>query len=484
MGARPAAHHPGRLRRLHGRVGAGIFGPARAGRDRRGVGLPDPDRHAHRVGQRLPHRAAGLHLADQGASEDPAKAARRRVRPVQPDPHGRRALAPRGAEGGAPDHPLGRAPGVSRPPGRAPDRRSAESGDAGTDEAPRVGAGAPGRDRRAPAHASGALRGRAQRLRVDRRLEGHGPPRATRATRRHVRRGRRVAPRHRRRRGGRRPHGRVPRGRGPRAAGRRPRRRRTGPARGGRGRGQARRHARAPALPPARVDVPGGGHLVRAQDLRDPLPRVEQGHEPQQLHRAHGRPLSRLRHGRRQDPPPGERRSVRPRHPRPRLRPHARRRQHAAAGVLPAPRRLHAATREREDRGRADAVLGVPRRAHPAGAHRRRHHRRPAHRPPGDDPLRGDLLGGGERGAAQGRAGRHHGRGGARGLHRPAVHPEPHADRGQRVERSTCASAAGSSTTTPSGSATAPRRPTSARCASSASGGRTAASSSCRRSSG
>ena len=180
VGARPAARHPGRLRRLPGRVGAGLPGPARADRDRRGVGLPGPDRHAHRVGQRLPHRPAGLHLPDQGASQDPAKADRRRLRSVQPDGHGHRALASRGAEGGAPDAPLGRAPGVPRHPGHAPDRRPAGSGDAGAGQAPGLRAGAPGRDRRAPARTPDALRGRAQRLRVDRSARGsRSPPRSS-----------------------------------------------------------------------------------------------------------------------------------------------------------------------------------------------------------------------------------------------------------------------------------------------------------------
>ena len=105
VGARPAARHPGRLRRLHGRMGAGLPGPGRADRDRRGVGLPAPDRHAHRVGQRLSHRPAGLYLPDQGASQDSAKADRRRLRAVQPDAHGHRAVVPRGAEGRAADAP-------------------------------------------------------------------------------------------------------------------------------------------------------------------------------------------------------------------------------------------------------------------------------------------------------------------------------------------------------------------------------------------
>ena len=54
-----------------------------------------------------------------------------------------------------------------------------------------------------------------------------------------------------------RPHGRVLRATRSSAAGRRPRGRRPGAAGGRRGRGPSPRHARAPALPPAGLDLPG-----------------------------------------------------------------------------------------------------------------------------------------------------------------------------------------------------------------------------------
>ena len=136
----------------------------------------------------------------------------------------------------------------------------------------------------------------------------------------------------------------------------------------------------------------------------------------------------------RRDPPAGARRLVRPRGAGSRLRADARRRQHAAARVLPAARRVHGAARERRRRGRPDAVLRVPRRADAHRADRRRDDRPAAHRPPGADALRRHLLGRRQRGPPQARARHGHDRGVAQRLHDPPLHQGPHGHRGHRVE--------------------------------------------------
>ena len=227
-----------------------------------------------------------------------------------------------------------------------------------------------------------------------------------------------------------------------------------------------------------------GGHLVRAQDLRLPLARSRTRRRTSTATSASWAARYRVRDtAAGKILPAASPAAARPRHPRPRLRAHARRRQHAAAGVLPAARRLHVAARERPDRGRADAVLGVrgasTRLERIAGGTTDVQHI--VHQ--GMTRFGATSWVGASAVLRKTRAGRHRRRGAARRLHRSAATSRTARSPRTASRPSICACAAGSCTTTQSGSATAPRRRTSARCASSASGGRTAASSSCRRSS-
>ena len=157
-----------------------------------------------------------------------------------------------------------------------------------------------------------------------------------------------------------RPHRDVSRERGPAPPGLRFR---SGGQRGARGRpqrGNPSRRSDSPALPASGVDVPGRGDELRAQALRVALERAEQGLEPQQLHRPHGGQLSggacsvraraRLLHPERG----GSRGS------RPRLHPHARRRQPPTPRVLLSPR-PRARTERAPPRGdRPDPLQRLP----------------------------------------------------------------------------------------------------------------------------
>ena len=115
--------------------------------------------------------------------------------------------------------------------------------------------------------------------------------------------------------------------------------------------------------------------------------------------------------------------------PRRRLRAHARRRQHAAAGVLPAPRPPSCSnprTRgSRSCRRRTRAYRGAPTRLERiAGGTTDVQHI--VHQ--GMTLFGATSWVGASAVLRKARAGRHHGRGGATTrLHRPAVHPEPHA---------------------------------------------------------
>ena len=209
---------------------------------------------------------------------------------------------------------------------------------------------------------------------------------------------------------------------------------------------------------------------LRAQALRLALARAEQGDEPQQLHRPDGRPLPRSAR------PPAARSTFRCAAatfdldgPRPRLRAHARRRQHAAAGVLPAARRLHASSprtpTSRSSQTPYSAYRGAPTRLERiAGATTDLQHI--VHQ--GMTHYGATFWVGANAVLRKPRSTTSWSRSRTTGFTDPPLHPGPHGHRGHRVDASTCASTAGGSTTTPSGSATAPRRPTSARCASSA----------------
>ena len=201
-----------------------------------------------------------------------------------------------------------------------------------------------------------------------------------------------------------------------------------------------RRRRRADPQPPALpapatdLDLRREDHQLPAQALRLAVARAQQGDEPEQLHRAHGRQLPRGGRPRRRPCTAAHRRRARPRGPQPRLRPHPGRRQPPAAGVLPADRAPAPAGRARARRGRPGAVHVLPGRGDPPRAHRRRDDRPAVHGPSGDDPLRRDVLGRRQRGPAQARDRRP-----ARGLPRrrlgdQPLHLRPHGHRGHGVE--------------------------------------------------
>ena len=162
--------------------------------------------------------------------------------------------------------------------------------------------------------------------------------------------------------------------------------------------------------------------------------RAEQGHEPEQLHRAHGRQLQGGRHADGHRP-----RGVRP--PPATLTvpdPDYVLTLDADSVLLPeyTVRILHLMEQSAHaDVGVAQTPVQLLSRLGDAHrAHRRGDHRSAAHRPSGHDPLRRDLLGRGQRHPAQ--AGpRGHRRDRPRGrLGDPPLHPGPHGHRGHRVD--------------------------------------------------
>ncbi len=107
-----------------------------------------------------------------------------------------------------------------------------------------------------------------------------------------------------------------------------------------RGRRSGQAHDRPPgsAVPPARVDLPGQGLELHPQALRVAVGRAQQGDEPQQLHRADGRPATSSARRRPGCTCPAGDAAARPRRARLRVRADARRRQRDPARVLPAAR--------------------------------------------------------------------------------------------------------------------------------------------------
>ena len=129
-------------------------------------------------------------------------------------------------------------------------------------------------------------------------------------------------------------------------------------------------------------------------------------------------------------------------------------------GVLPAPRRVMRAARQRRRGGRADAVLGRIRGAPTRHrAHRRCDDRPPAHRAPGPDALQRDVLGRRQRGPAQAGARRDHAPRSPTTASRSGTTSRTARSSRTPSRVSTCASPAGASRTTRSASATARRRP-------------------------
>ncbi len=145
------------------------------------------------------------------------------------------------------------------------------------------------------------------------------------------------------------------------------------------------------------IHLPGRGGLFRAQAIREPLPRAEQGDEPQQLYRDDWRDI-RAAHGSRQRAPGedavGGRRSGGAEGGLPH---HTGCGQHPLPGLRAAPRPGHGEARERAGRGHSDSLQRGAGGAGNARADCRGDDRHPVQHSSGIRRSRGDLLGGGER---------------------------------------------------------------------------------------